>query len=65
MGTPETEELGGFRVNPFKRPSTERRPSQLVSEAIRRDLLTLADLPGQEEVRSTYHRELTNGLKPA
>lgn len=65
MGTPETEEPGGFRVNPFKRPSTERRPSQLVSEAIRRDLLTLADLPGQEEVRSIYHQELTNGLKPA
>ena len=59
------DSLFGFRVNPLKRPPTERRPSQLVSEAIRRDLLTLADLPGQEEVRSTYHQALTNGLKPA
>ena len=65
MGTPKAEEHGGFSANRFQRSSTQRRPSELVSEAIRRDLLTLADLPGQEELRSTYQRELSNGLNPA
>ena len=65
MGTPEAREHGGFSDHPLRRTLPERSPSELVSEAIRRDLLTLADLPGQEEVRSTYHRALMNGLKPA
>lgn len=61
MGTPEAEESLDFDTeNPNRSPS-ERSPSELVSEAIRRDLLTLACLPGQEEVRSTYHLVLGTG----
>ena len=63
MGTPQAEDRVDVDSNPPWPSWSQGRPSQLVSEAIRRDLLTLADLPGQEAVRSTYRRELLNGLK--
>lgn len=61
MDTPESDEHRGFQAGSSDPRPGERRPSELVSAAIRRDLLTLADLPGQEVVRSTYIRTLRNG----
>ena len=63
MGPPDAEEPGGFDLIQNPRSVAQRRPSELVSEAIRRDLLTLADLPGQEVVRFTFRRELFDVLK--
>lgn len=57
MGTPDRE---GPDYNLISEPGSRisRSQADLVTEAIRRDLLTLAGLPGQEEVGSTYFREL-------
>lgn len=57
MGTKEITNPD-FEPIPDPESRTERSPAVLVNEAIRRDLLTLAGLPGQNEVRSTYRREL-------
>ena len=65
MGTPHAEEPLDFTPDMGHASTVEQRPSELVSEAIRRDLLTLACLPGLEAVGSTYRQELLNGLDPA
>ena len=47
-----------IRTEPVKegpeRPSAEESPSLLVAASIRRDLQTLANLPGNDLVRTTY-----------
>lgn len=54
------EPLEDSDLNPISEPGSAicRCPVDLVTEAIRRDLATLAGLPGLEQVESTYLRKL-------
>ena len=54
------EELEESDRNPISDPGSgiSRCPVDLVTEAIRRDLATLAGLPGVGQIESTYFQKL-------